>query len=162
MHRSCPCGTRWYDNVLIFWPFRNWRSPTVFIENTKTWIKMFRNTFQSGFLSILYSIGSKPLQIWDKKGTCLLSLPLPSLCPPPPPRPVSWRRPASTRSSALLWFLWFFVYFNRRRRRGAAPGGGYVLNEGELSGASCHRREGTRQQKSWRRRLNRSACSARA
>ena len=26
---------------------------------------MFRNTFQSGFLSILYSIGSKPLQIWD-------------------------------------------------------------------------------------------------
>ena len=29
--------------------------------------KMFKNTFQSGFLSILYSIGSKPLQIWDKK-----------------------------------------------------------------------------------------------
>lgn len=28
---------------------------------------MFRNTFQSGFLSILYSIGSNPLQIWDKK-----------------------------------------------------------------------------------------------
>lgn len=28
---------------------------------------MFRNTFQSGFLSILYSIGSKPLQIWDAK-----------------------------------------------------------------------------------------------
>ncbi|KNE73049.1 hypothetical protein AMAG_17318 [Allomyces macrogynus ATCC 38327] len=28
---------------------------------------MFRNTFQSGFLSILYSIGSKPLQIWDKQ-----------------------------------------------------------------------------------------------
>ena len=28
---------------------------------------MFRNTYQSGFLSILYSIGSKPLQIWDKK-----------------------------------------------------------------------------------------------
>ena len=27
---------------------------------------MFRNTFQSGFLSILYSIGSKPLQIWEK------------------------------------------------------------------------------------------------
>ena len=25
---------------------------------------MFRNTFQSGFLSILYAIGSKPLQIW--------------------------------------------------------------------------------------------------
>merc|ERR1712212_1421760 len=29
--------------------------------------RMFKNTFQSGFLSILYSIGSKPLQIWDKK-----------------------------------------------------------------------------------------------
>lgn len=28
---------------------------------------MFKNTFQSGFLSVLYSIGSKPLQIWDKK-----------------------------------------------------------------------------------------------
>lgn len=28
---------------------------------------MFRNTFQSGFLSIFYSIGSKPLDIWDAK-----------------------------------------------------------------------------------------------
>lgn len=28
---------------------------------------MFKNTFQSGFLSILYSIGSKPLQIWEKE-----------------------------------------------------------------------------------------------
>ena len=28
---------------------------------------MFKNTFQSGFLSILYSIGAKPLQIWDKQ-----------------------------------------------------------------------------------------------
>ncbi|KAL5150605.1 Cilia- and flagella-associated protein 20 [Glycine soja] len=28
---------------------------------------MFKNTFQSGFLSILYSLGSKPLQIWTKK-----------------------------------------------------------------------------------------------
>ena len=27
---------------------------------------MFRNNFQTGFLSILYSIGSKPLQIWEK------------------------------------------------------------------------------------------------
>lgn len=27
---------------------------------------MFKNTFQSGFLSVLYSIGSKPLQLWDK------------------------------------------------------------------------------------------------
>lgn len=31
------------------------------------WSTMFKNTFQSGFLSILYSIGSKPLQIWEKK-----------------------------------------------------------------------------------------------
>lgn len=30
---------------------------------------MFQNTYQSGFLSILYSIGSKPLQIWDKSST---------------------------------------------------------------------------------------------
>ncbi|XP_008446984.1 cilia- and flagella-associated protein 20 isoform X1 [Cucumis melo] len=29
---------------------------------------MFKNTFQSGFLSILFSLGSKPLQIWDKEG----------------------------------------------------------------------------------------------
>lgn len=28
---------------------------------------MFKNTFQSGFLSVLYSIGSKPLQLWDKR-----------------------------------------------------------------------------------------------
>ena len=27
---------------------------------------MFKSTYQSGFLSILYSIGSKPLQIWDR------------------------------------------------------------------------------------------------
>lgn len=28
---------------------------------------MFRNTFQKGFLSVFYSIGSKPLLIWDTK-----------------------------------------------------------------------------------------------
>ena len=28
---------------------------------------MFKNTFQSGFLSILYSLGSKPLQIWESE-----------------------------------------------------------------------------------------------
>ncbi|CAH8665436.1 unnamed protein product [Dicrocoelium dendriticum] len=28
---------------------------------------MFRNTFQSGFLSVLFSVGTKPLQLWDKK-----------------------------------------------------------------------------------------------
>ena len=27
---------------------------------------MFKTTYHSGFLSILYSIGSKPLQIWDR------------------------------------------------------------------------------------------------
>lgn len=32
-------------------------------------LSMFQNTYQSGFLSILYSIGSKPLQIWDKSST---------------------------------------------------------------------------------------------
>ena len=32
----------------------------------KSKTNMFRNTFQSGFLSILYAIGSKPLQIWRK------------------------------------------------------------------------------------------------
>eukprot|EP01134_Creolimax_fragrantissima_P004031 CFRG4031T1 len=34
---------------------------------------MFKNTFQSGMLSVLYSIGSKPLQIWEKSpsnGSC--------------------------------------------------------------------------------------------
>lgn len=30
---------------------------------------MFKNAYQSGFLSILYSIGSKPLQIWNKNST---------------------------------------------------------------------------------------------
>lgn len=28
---------------------------------------MFQTTFQSGFLSILYSVGNHPLQIWDRK-----------------------------------------------------------------------------------------------
>ncbi|KAI8462831.1 MAG: transcription factor IIB-like protein [Monoraphidium minutum] len=27
---------------------------------------MFKNSYQSGFLSLFYSIGSKPLQIWDQ------------------------------------------------------------------------------------------------
>ena len=35
---------------------------------------MFKNTFQSGFLSILYSIGSKPMQMWDKEVHKLLFL----------------------------------------------------------------------------------------
>ena len=29
---------------------------------------MFRNSFQSGFLSILYSLGSRPLEIWAAEG----------------------------------------------------------------------------------------------
>ncbi|XP_060949350.1 cilia- and flagella-associated protein 20-like [Limanda limanda] len=28
---------------------------------------MFKNTYQSGFLSILYSLGSKPLSLWEKQ-----------------------------------------------------------------------------------------------
>jgi hypothetical protein len=28
---------------------------------------MFKNTYQSGFLSILYCVGNKPLQIWNSK-----------------------------------------------------------------------------------------------
>jgi hypothetical protein len=35
---------------------------------------MFKNAYQSGFLSILYSIGSKPLQIWDKNSTNLFNI----------------------------------------------------------------------------------------
>ena len=38
-----------------------------FSLKAKAVAEMFKNTYQSGFLSILYSIGSKPLQIWDKK-----------------------------------------------------------------------------------------------
>ena len=68
---------------------------------------MFKNTFQSGFLSILYSIGSKPLQIWDKKGARPLALPAGRRArgvllrrraegaarAPPPPRPRRARPP---------------------------------------------------------------------
>ncbi len=35
---------------------------------------MFRNSFQSGFLSILYSLGSRPLEIWAAEGEHLGSL----------------------------------------------------------------------------------------
>lgn len=35
---------------------------------------MFKNAYQSGFLSILYSIGSKPLQIWDRQSMSSLIL----------------------------------------------------------------------------------------
>lgn len=43
------------------------QSRIVFCSVNKKGGVMFKNTFQSGFLSVLYSIGSKPLQIWDKK-----------------------------------------------------------------------------------------------
>ncbi|KAL3655722.1 hypothetical protein CASFOL_000118 [Castilleja foliolosa] len=39
---------------------------SIFLFNSEA-SEMFKNTFQSGFLSILYSLGSKPLQIWDKE-----------------------------------------------------------------------------------------------
>jgi len=29
---------------------------------------MYRNSYQAGFLSVLYSIGSKPLELWSKTG----------------------------------------------------------------------------------------------
>ena len=44
---------------------------------------MFKNTFQAGFLSILYSIGSKPLQIWQRHGE--FAAPVPSSSRPPHP-----------------------------------------------------------------------------
>ncbi|GMR36762.1 hypothetical protein PMAYCL1PPCAC_06957 [Pristionchus mayeri] len=41
-------------------------SPLVSFPSTYKF-QMFHNTFQSGLLSVLYSIGSKPLQLWDKQ-----------------------------------------------------------------------------------------------
>ncbi|KAK4414279.1 Cilia- and flagella-associated protein 20 [Sesamum alatum] len=43
------------------------RFPKFSFVYSKAAEEMFKNTFQSGFLSILYSLGSKPLQIWDKE-----------------------------------------------------------------------------------------------
>ena len=58
---------------------------------------MFKNTFQSGFLSILYSIGSKPLQIWEKQvSSHAARAPFPS---PFPPR-ASCRTDHATRLAA--------------------------------------------------------------
>jgi hypothetical protein len=31
---------------------------------------MFKGTFQSGFLSLLSAVGSKPLSIWSSEGEC--------------------------------------------------------------------------------------------
>jgi hypothetical protein len=55
--------------------------------------RMYRNTYQAGFLSILYSIGSKPLQIWDKKGECP-SEPRMSRC-----RPATFARAKAQRTA---------------------------------------------------------------
>ncbi|RZC41370.1 UPF0468 protein -like [Asbolus verrucosus] len=35
---------------------------------------MFANTFQSGFISIFYSVGSSPLQLWDKQALFLFQV----------------------------------------------------------------------------------------
>ena len=60
------------------------KSETYLKEEFSSASNMFKNTFQSGFLSILYSIGSKPLQIWQRHGEFRAA---PSLLPPsPPPR----------------------------------------------------------------------------
>lgn len=40
-----------------------WECRSVFTETFVNLDEMFKNTFQSGYLSILYSIGSKPLQV---------------------------------------------------------------------------------------------------
>eukprot|EP00727_Mastigamoeba_balamuthi_P007582 m51a1_g3444 putative upf0468 protein (228) ;mRNA; r:662038-663025 len=48
---------------------------------------MFRSTFQSGLLSILYSVGSKPLEIWATEGTRTAPAPPPpARCAGPQPR----------------------------------------------------------------------------
>jgi hypothetical protein len=52
---------------------------------------MFRTQYQAGFLSILYSIGSKPLQIWDKKGASGGWFGTHSLRSSPPPLPSPFR-----------------------------------------------------------------------
>ena len=46
---------------------------------------MFRNAFHTGFLSIYYAIGSKPLQIWDVQGKSNLPTDIQSSVHPPPP-----------------------------------------------------------------------------
>eukprot|EP00958_Prasinococcus_capsulatus_P019494 scaffold2408_cov386-Prasinococcus_capsulatus_cf.AAC.2 len=67
---------------------------------------MFRNTFQSGFLSIFYSLGSNPLQLWRTE-VCAWRWAGPHGRARPPPR--GWAAPAS---ASLLWC------------RGAAADGG--------------------------------------
>jgi len=60
----------WRHNYVIFrqstheWVLCDKKVSLNFFKN---YVVMFKNTFQSGFISILYSVGSKPLKIWDKK-----------------------------------------------------------------------------------------------
>ena len=49
------------------WRFRSATAADPAREGSALGKAMFKNTFQSGFLSILYSIGSKPLQIWERE-----------------------------------------------------------------------------------------------
>jgi hypothetical protein len=59
---------------------------------------MFKNSYQSGFLSLLYSIGSKPLQIWDQEGAA----PPRRQCtsPAPPAAPLGGRAAARRARAA--------------------------------------------------------------
>ncbi|CAD8058569.1 unnamed protein product [Paramecium primaurelia] len=73
----------WFsDRFVVNWESlcKKYKRATFVVQQLNCWISfdiylfnkikkqlMFKNSFQSGFLSILYSIGSKPLQIWDKQ-----------------------------------------------------------------------------------------------
>ena len=57
------CFNRMRDNALISRLKNAWGRLTPHFFPVCEQVAMFRNTFQSGFLSILYSIGSKPLQV---------------------------------------------------------------------------------------------------
>lgn len=71
LHGGEQCGVRVLMMVFHFSVSKsvcvvNKRGKIINIINIEV-SQMFKNTYQSGFLSILYSIGSKPLQIWDKQ-----------------------------------------------------------------------------------------------
>jgi hypothetical protein len=46
--------------------------PNVHLFGSGAWSEqdMFRSSYQSGFLSLLASVGSKPLSIWSSEGAC--------------------------------------------------------------------------------------------
>lgn len=55
----------------LVWPCKSSQGaakPTTTNNESSGSEEMFRNTFQSGFLSIFYSLGSKPLDLWAEKG----------------------------------------------------------------------------------------------